>query len=46
MKANNKLPDPLPEGIISDEEAAKLYGGDGNQPNITLTAEEKAAMEK
>lgn len=46
MKANNKLPDPLPEGIISDEEAAKLYGGDGNQPNITLTAEEKAAAEQ
>ncbi|MBQ7574474.1 MAG: extracellular solute-binding protein [Clostridia bacterium] len=46
MKANNKLPDPLPEGIISDEEAAMLYGGDGNQPNITLTAEEKAAAEQ
>ncbi len=44
MKANNKLPDPLPEGVISDEEAAALYGGDGNQPNITLSADEKAAL--
>ncbi|MCD8391493.1 MAG: extracellular solute-binding protein [Firmicutes bacterium] len=32
MKANDNLPDPLPEGIISDDEAAELYGGDGNQP--------------
>ena len=32
MKANGNLPDPLPNGIISDEEAAATYGGDGNQP--------------
>ena len=36
MKANGNLPDPLPEGVISDEEAIAMYGGDGNQPCITL----------
>lgn len=32
MKVKGNLPDPLPNGVISDEEAAAKYGGDGNQP--------------
>lgn len=43
MKKNGTLPDPLPEGIISEEEAAAMYGGDGTQPNITLTDQERTA---
>ncbi len=46
MKANGNLPDPLPEGIISDEEAAQMYGGDGNQPCIQLEGADAQAAEK